>query len=123
MVWRVLWNVDDPSDIRLSLEGIGVDLTIPDVLAFKGRCGSSPIRQIQTRRSINTASRGGEADSVLYHLAVDAEILVVNTSQGFTAFYIYINSDFPAGIALASTGVALYGVAGLVGQNGGSQQA
>lgn len=107
-------NVDT---IRLSLKGIGVDLTIPDVLAFKGT-----VRFINDTADPDPArhQKGfkGGVKLTLYsiNLVIDAEILAIKTG-GFTSFYIYVNTDFPAGIPLASTGVALYGLAGLLGQN------
>src|SRR5574342_216392 len=52
---------------------------------------------------------------------LDAEMLCikVTTKAGdqFTAFYVYVNANLPAGLPLAATGVSLYGFAGLFGQN------
>lgn len=116
---RILWPKAGPinaNTIRLSLEGVGVNLTIPDVLAFKGK-----VRFIDENGQ--KGFKGG-VKLTLYsiNLEIDAEILVVKThdpvtGNEFTAFYIYINTDFPAGIPLASTGIAIYGLAGLYGQN------
>ena len=117
---RIEWPKDgavDVDTIRLSLEGVGVDLTIPEVLAFKGT-----VRFINDTADPDPANHRkgfkGGVKLTLYslNLEIDAEILVIRTG-GMTAFYVYVNSDFPAGIPLASTGVALYGLGGLVGQN------
>jgi len=110
---RIEWPTEgeiNADTIRLKLEGVGVDLTIPDVLSFKG----------QVRFIDDNGEKGfkGGVKLILYsiNLEIDAEILVIRTG-GFTAFYIYVNTDFPAGIPLASTGIAIYGLAGLYGQN------
>ena len=107
---RVLWQIADPGSVRLTLEGAGIELVIPDVLALKGNV-----------RLIDEQARKGFKGGVkltLYsiNLTVDAEVLVVKEGD-ITALYVYVSSDFPAGIPLASTGVALYGLAGLYGQN------
>jgi len=102
-------------DIRITLDELAVDLTIPDVLSFTGRVSFID-------DGVQRGFRGG-ISLTLYpaKLTVDAELLCVRVDDGsgskFNAFYIYVNANFPVGIPLAATGVALYGVAGLYGQN------
>lgn len=105
----------DVADVRITLDELAVDLTIPDVLSFTGHVSFFD----------DGAQRGfrGGISLTLYpaKLTVDAELLCARVDDGssppFNAFYVYVNANFPVGIPLAATGVALYGFAGLYGQN------
>lgn len=121
---RILWpkavggapvSSFDLADVRVTLDELAVDLTIPDVLSFTGHVSFFD----------DGAQRGfrGGIGLTLYpaKLTVDAELLCARVDDGvnppFNAFYVYVNANFPVGIPLAATGVALYGFAGLYGQN------
>lgn len=105
---------DDGRDTKITLNGVGVEFEVPDVVKFKGEV------------SYRTLTVGSETvhrfdgDIQLNLIALDLEIdatLVVGSASGpqgtYTFFAIYVDVELPTGIPLASTGVALYGFAGL----------
>jgi len=121
---RISWPIEGPINaktIDLSLEGVAVNLTIPDVLSFAGKVNFVHERDADGN-DISTGFKGA-VKLILYpaKLAVDAEIMIVKQKdkdgEEFTAFYLYLDGNFPAGIPLGATNVAIYGFAGLVGQN------
>jgi hypothetical protein len=104
---RIIWR-EDGSGINLTLNGIGVEFEIPNVLRFKGAVSYNP--------QDNRFSGNIKLHLISINLEIDAR-LVFGTSEGpqgpFTYFAIYLNADLPAGVPLFSTNLALYGMAGL----------
>lgn len=107
-------------NLRFTLQGLDVNLEIPDVLAFTGKLSFFDDQE----EDADKALRGfrGAVKLTLYpsKFVLDAELMCLKVKQGntsFTAFYVYVNANLPAGLPLASTGVSLYGFAGLFGQN------
>ena len=110
---RITWY-DDGRDTSVTLEGVGVELEVPDVLRFQGAV------------SYRTLDVAGEkvhrfdGDITLDLIALDMQIdatLVIGSARGdtgaYTFFAIYLGVELPTGIPLWSTGLGLYGVAGL----------
>lgn len=115
---RIIWY-DDERDARITLEGVGVEFEVPEVLRFKGAVS---YRELQV---INDA---GEAEEVhrfdgaikLELTALNLELdgtLVVGSAEGpqgrYNFFAVYLGVELPAGIPLWATGLGLYGIAGL----------
>ncbi len=110
---RVTWYEDGrPTGITFS--GVGVEFEVPEVLRFKGevsyrtlQVGDETVHRFDGAISLELTSIGLEIDA----------ILVVGTASGpsgsYAFFAIYLGVELPAGIPLWSTGLALYGLAGL----------
>lgn len=113
---RITWgDVGTPS---ISLDGVGVEFEVPDVLRFKGEVAYRKLTQ-----GANTVHRFDgslKLELLCIDLAIDAEI-VIGTASGPDGHYsfmgIYLGIELPAGIPLFSTGLALYGMAGLFAGN------
>jgi hypothetical protein len=109
---RVSWDPASSSgDIRVSLEGIGVELSSPGAFSFKGSVAF-----------FTTALASGFRGSIKLRLdtlgfTIDASIMVGRTDDGTTFFFLYLDITLPAGIPLFSTGAAIYGFAGLLAVN------
>ncbi|MPZ98681.1 MAG: hypothetical protein GEU80_04935 [Dehalococcoidia bacterium] len=109
---RVTWY-DDGRPAKVTLEGVGVELEIPEVLRFKGAVSYHELPGPQRRF---------DGDITLELLALDLRIdgkIVIGTDtnaagEEYTFFALYIGVELPAGIPLWSTGLGLYGIAGLV---------
>jgi hypothetical protein len=110
---RITWY-EDGRDPKISLNGAGVELLIPDVLYFKGAVSYREIAD-----GANTIHRfDGDIRLVLAtpELDIDGTIVIgsVNGPQGrYNFFAIYVDADLPVGIPLAATGLSFYGFAGL----------
>ena len=97
---------------KLTLDGVGVELEIPETLKFKGTVAfhelPGPERRFDGAVTLDLLALG---------LRVDGQI-VIGRREGpdgpVNYFALYVGLDLPAGIPLWSTGLALYGLAGLV---------
>lgn len=110
---RIAWY-EDGRPLKLTLDGVGVELDIPDVLRFKGSVSYHELPGPQHRF---------DGDITLELLALDLRLdgkIVIGrdthpaTNEQFTFFALYIGIELPAGIPLWATGLGLYGVAGLI---------
>lgn len=106
---RVSWY--DDGDISLSLNGIGVEFDIPDVLHFKGE-----VSYRELPGDIHRFDGDITLDLIALDMRLDAQLVIGTAGTGadrhrFMA--IYLGVELPAGIPLGSTGLALYGMAGL----------
>ena len=104
---RIIWA--SATDVSLSLEGLGVDFEIPNALTVTG--------------SVSLTGQDGFKGAVKIvvqpiSLTIDGQFVtgrVPGTNQ--TYFGIVLHGELPAGIPLGATGLAIYGMAGLYGQN------
>ena len=105
---RVTWY-DDSSGRppRVSLDGVGVEFEVPEVLRFKGA-----IAYRELPGGIHRFDGAIKLELVCIDLEIDAT-LVIGSAPGYTFFAIYLGVELPAGIPLGSTGLGLYGMAGL----------
>jgi hypothetical protein len=103
---RIIWYDDGRS--MLTLNGVGIEFEVPNVLSFKGAVSYDGLN--------NKFTGNIKLHLISLNLEVDAK-LIFGTSDGpqgqYTYFAIYLNAELPAGIPLFSTGLALYGMAGL----------
>ncbi len=109
---RVGWRPDGSGAI--SFDGVGVEFEVPGTLRFKGEVayreltvGGEQVHRFDGAIKLELLSLGLEVDAnlVLGHASGP------DGSYGFLAMYLGI--ELPAGIPLWSTGLALYGLAGL----------
>ncbi|MCD0170330.1 hypothetical protein [Deinococcus sp. 23YEL01] len=104
---RVTWYDGEDRAPKLTLNGIGVELEIPDVLRFKG---SVSFRELPD----NMARFDGSIKLDLVALGVHLDATLVIATQGDSIFMaIHLATELPAGLPLWSTGLAMYGFQGL----------
>jgi hypothetical protein len=97
---------DDNGFKTLTFNGIGVEFEAPGTLRFKGEVSYDDQEdEFRGQVALNLLPLG---------LTMDAVLVVGSDSEAeFNYFYIYLNMELPAGIPLYSSGLALYGLAGL----------
>jgi len=107
---KIKWKGDN---VSLEMRGIAVQMVVPGALEIAGRV-----------EFINEDSKKGFKGGVKLRIIptnvlVDAQLMIGKNSQApaYTFAYVYVAGELPAGIPLGNTGVALYGLAGLVGYN------
>jgi len=110
---RFTWY-DDDRKTKVTLEGVSVEFEVPDVLRFQGAVS---YRELQKDgEKIHRFDGDISLDLMALDLQIDAT-LVIGSSHGdsgaYTFFAIYLGVELPTGIPLWSTGLGLYGVAGL----------
>ena len=113
---KVTWYEDGSQDPKITLEGVGVELLVPNAVSFKGRVA---YREFVDANGATVHQFDGDIKLQLLaiNLEVDA-VLVIGSAlkpdgHSHTFFAIYLAAELPAGIPLWSTGLALYGLAGL----------
>lgn len=110
---RIIWYSDE-RDPRITLNGVGVEFEVPETLRFKGAIS---YRELEVAgESVKRFDGAIKLELLSLDLEVDA-ILVIGQASGPQGSYgfmaIYLGVELPAGIPLWSTGLALYGAAGL----------
>jgi hypothetical protein len=106
---RLSWY--DNGDIDVSLNGVSVELDIPDVLHFKGE-----VSYRELPGDIHRFDGDITLDLVSLDMRIDAQLVIGTAGTGadrFSFMAIYLGLELPAGIPLGATGLALYGMAGL----------
>lgn len=101
---RIVWYDDDLTGSRttITLNGIGVEFEVPDVLRFKGAVSWN-------------GNRFEGAIKVVFE-ALDFEVdgaLVIDSVNGQRSLAIFLDTELPAGIPLFATGLSIYGMGGL----------
>lgn len=108
---RILWG--GSRGTRLTFEGVGVELEIPNVLKIAGKVSLSP----------ESSEFKGAVRVVLPAISFELEGQFVagsvETAGGghVLTYAVYLETQLPAGIPLGATGLALYGMAGLFAHN------
>ena len=113
---RVTWYDDGSGrDPKITLNGIGVELTIPGVLHLKGDVS---YKELTVGNDVIHRFDGDiKLELETPKLKIDGTLVIgsVKGPQGsFNFFAIYADAELPTGIPLASTGLAMYGFAGLL---------
>lgn len=105
---RITWYDDNRRPPQVTLNGVGVEFEVPNVLRFQGAISYEAARRRFTGNiTLHLISLNLRANAVLVFGTEDG-------AQGpYTYMGIYLGVDLPAGIPLWSTGLALYGMAGL----------
>jgi hypothetical protein len=116
---RIVWYDDGSKPTSVTFNGVGVEFQVPGVLTFKGAVAYSGVLEMPTPQGIEKVQRF-DGDIKLKLIALNMEIdamLVIGSASGprgnYNFFAIYVGVELPAGIPLWSTGLALYGMAGL----------
>jgi hypothetical protein len=107
---KVTWY-DDGRDTKISLDGVGVEFEIPDVLRFRGS-----VSYKEPSPGVHRFDGSIRLELIALDLEIDGS-LVIGSAPGYTFFAIYLDCELPAGIPLWATGLGLYGVAGLFALN------
>lgn len=115
---RIIWDpkkdiLHDPSAVSLTLNGVGVELDIPNTLYFKGWVSmTQPLPGIFRFDGDITLSLKTPK------LEVESQLVIgYDSAAGYTFFAIYLGVELPAGIPLGNTSLAIYGMAGLFALN------
>lgn len=120
---RLTWYEDGSGrEPKLTFNGVGVELEVPDVLSFKGAVSyvSEPPMVISlpdgTQERVERFDGAIKLNLQSLDMHVDGT-LVVGSASGprgnYNFFAVYLAAELPAGIPIFSTGLALYGMAGL----------
>lgn len=105
---RISW--DDGGFRDISLNGIGVQFEIAEVLRFTGAVSFF-------NENDNQYFKGAiKLELISLGFSMDAALLI-GKKPDHTYFYIFLDVQLPVGIPLSSTGLALYGMAGLFADN------
>lgn len=102
----------DLDDLRLQVNKLGVSVDVPGVLEGSGVLGIK-------EAGGGTTVEGGlslDFDALPVLRGLDGELRLF-TSADLRAIYLALGIDFSPGLALGSTGVAAYGLHGLLGSN------
>jgi hypothetical protein len=108
---RIIWYDDDRAP-RITLDGVGVEFEVPDVLRFKG---SVAYRELEENgHTVHRFDGDIKVNLIALDLQVDGQLVIGHDdTANYNFFAIYLGVELPAGIPLFSTGLALYGMAGL----------
>jgi hypothetical protein len=112
---RITWY-QDGRDPKITLNGAGVELTIPDVLHLKGDVSYHEITA-DDGSLIHRFDGDIKLELETPELKIDGTLVIgsVKGPQGrYNFFAIYADAELPTGIPLASTGLSIYGFAGLL---------
>jgi len=113
---RVTWYEGHPDKTKITLEGVGVEFEIPNVLYFKGHVAYQEL-DVAGGGSVHRFVGDIKLKLVALKMDIDAKLIIGSASGGpegnYTFFAIYLAAELPTGIPLGSTPLALYGMAGL----------
>ncbi|MFA7467917.1 MAG: hypothetical protein WCY82_06590, partial [Desulfotomaculaceae bacterium] len=111
---RISWDPKAPrpfETLSVSLDGIGLELTVQNVFSFVGEVAFFNDDQ-------GKGFRGHVKLSLIQlKLTVDAEIVVGRSEDNIPFFYFYLSVDLPTGIPLGNTGAAFFGFQGLLARH------
>ncbi|NIS80195.1 MAG: hypothetical protein GTO14_08290, partial [Anaerolineales bacterium] len=109
---RIIWH--DTGTPKITLNGVGVEFVVPNALKFKGFVS---YRELKVGgKTVHRFDGDIKLQLIALNMTIDGKIVVGTASEGgssYTFFAIYIGAELPAGIPLWSTGLGLYGMAGL----------
>ena len=107
------WIKGQSDSLKVSIEGIGVDFTIPDTIEIKG--------EVAFRKRDNTREFIGEVEVNIITLKtkVTGELKIKKHygTNPYTSFFIDLKAEIGKPIPLGSTGLGIYGFLGLFALN------
>ncbi len=104
---KISWYGDGHTAVTLN--GVGVEFAVPGTLSFRGFVS-------YTEPTPGNHRFDGKIRLVLttLNLEIDGQLVIGRDEVGgYTYFAIYLDAELPAGIPLWTTGLGLYGFAGL----------
>lgn len=115
---------NDWSSPKISFDGVGVELDAK-AFYFKGAVAYREFEQVTSTGKTETVHRfDGDIKLKLRspELTIDASLVIGSvgasvSKPAYNFFAIYVGVDLPTGIALGTTGLGLYGIAGLLAIN------
>lgn len=116
---RVNWKGEE---IWLEFSGAEVAFEIPDAIEFTGRVAFIEDPKEPKDPSLPKTrgfKGGGKLKVIPTGLEIDAQLVIGknDADPSYTFFYIFVDTQLPAGIPLGNSGVAFYGFGGLFGYN------
>lgn len=109
---RIIWYDDDRAT-RFTLNGLGVEFEVPDVLYFKGA-----VAYRELPGNVRRFDGDIKLELVPFDLNIDGQLVIgYDADDDYTFFAFFLGIELPVGITLGSTGLALYGMAGLFALN------
>lgn len=110
---RIGWSPTGAPDISFSLDGVGVEFKVPGAVEFKGF-----VAMREPEPGVIRFDGDIKLKLIALNLEIDGQLVVGYNGPGdYTFFAVYIGVELPAGIPLWSTGLGLYGLAGLFALN------
>ena len=118
---RLTWYEDGSGrEPNLSFNGVGVEFEVPEVLRFKGAVSYTDPVEVAlpdgTKEIVERFDGAIKLDLTSLNMQIDGKLVVGSASGArgsYNFFAIYLAAELPAGIPIFSTGLALYGMAGL----------
>jgi hypothetical protein len=105
---RVLWNPAGGAP-ALTLSGVGVEFEVPGAVHFKGA-----VAMTEPSPGVTRFDGAITLKLIALELEVEAQLVVgYDRPKDYAFFAIHLGVELPAGIPLWSTGLGLYGAAGL----------
>ena len=110
--FKVTWDPAGVISPQLSLDGVGLEMTIPGVLSLTGEVA------LTQDGGENVFQGSASLELVPLGISLDASIKIGhNSDPQFTYFYTFLDLELPIGIPLWTSGAAIYGISGLYGAN------
>ncbi len=107
---RIIWY--DDRDTRITLNGVGVEFEVPNVMRFKGE-----VAYFEPEPDIHRFNADIKLELLVLDLTIDSELVIgwdhSDSNNPYNFLAIYLAVELPAGIPLGPTGLGLYGMAGL----------
>lgn len=111
---KVTWYEGQPDKTKVTLEGVGVEFEIPDVLRFKGHVAYQTLDE--GNEQIHRFVGDIKLNLIALKMDIDAK-LIIGSAKGpqgnYNFFAIYLAAELPTGIPITPTPLALYGMEGL----------
>lgn len=107
---KLTWY-DDGRPPGITLSGVGVEFEVPEVLRFKGAVSMRDLPE-----GVRRFDGAIKLELITLDMTIDGQ-LVVGTADGYSFFAIYLGAELPLGIPLWTTGLGLFGIAGLFALN------
>jgi hypothetical protein len=111
---KVTWYEGDPDRTKVTIEGVGVEFEIPQVLRFKGHVAYQELDE--GGESIHRFVGDIKLKLIALEMDIDAKLIIgsANGPQGkYNFFAIYLAAELPTGIPITATPLSLYGMEGL----------
>ena len=109
---RIIWDPAGIVDPQITLQGVGVELTLPGLVHF---AGDVAFVNEETERYFKGNAR---LDLLPLGIHLDAAVKIGrDLEEDYKYVYTFMGLTLPVGIPIWATGAALYGISGLYGLN------